>query len=249
MRAPHLLLFAALGLAPAVGYAETSTASTALSRTAPAPSGDGLFLGPYARLSGIVARDAGFGFTSPIGALVRFDAGVEVAPFSADRGLAFELGLSAGISGATRYGAIETQLAMTSIQAAVLYRQPVLPYFVAYGRAIGAVNWGHLRLAEDYLETEIDQVARSVSGGGALGLEASIPLEYTPNDGQARGAANYIGFFVEFGYEVHGDLRFDGARRDVDLDADPAPIAQVGQDLGTLNLTGWTWRLGGSFRF
>lgn len=214
-----------------------------------APSDAGLYLGPYLRLSGLAVRDADFGLIAPFGALVRLEGGLEVAPFAAAQGLAFEAGLGLGVQSDTSFERVKGQFVLTSFQVSAIYRQPLFTYLAAYGRATGAANLAHLRLAKGLSEKEVDDLRVSASVAGTLGLELTIPLGFTPQGGGGRQVNNYLGFFFEAGYELHSSLQFDGARRDVSEDSDPARIAISGQSLGDLSLSGWIWRLGGSFRF
>ena len=212
-------------------------------------SAQGLYVGPYMRLSGLVVRDPSFGLVSHIGSMVRIEGGFEVAPFAGNRGLAFEAGLAAGLQSARSFDTLDAQLTLTSLQVAALYRVPVSTYFAGYAKLGGALNAAHLRVAEGLFDKEVDQVKVAPSGLAVGGVEVTIPLGYTPMGGGARKANNWLGFFLEVGYEVFGALRFDGARRDVDEDTTPARVPVLAQDLGDLSLSGWTWRLGGSFRF
>jgi hypothetical protein len=214
-----------------------------------AVSGQGLYLGPYLRLSGLVVRDPSFGLVSHIGALVRLEGGLELAPFGGNRGLSFEAGLAAGLQSAGSFDTVDAQLGLTSLQVAALYRVPFFTYLAGYVKVGGALNAAHLRLARGLFEKEVDQVKVTPSGSAVAGAELTIPLGYTPMGGGARKANNWLGFFLEVGYEVYGTVDFDGARRDVDEDTDPARIRVLSQSLGDLSLSGWTWRLGGSFRF
>ncbi|MCB9650540.1 MAG: hypothetical protein H6730_28710 [Deltaproteobacteria bacterium] len=209
----------------------------------------GLFLGPYLRLSGLVVKDPGFGLVAHFGALVRIEGGIEVAPFAGNRGLSFEAGLGAGFQAATSFETVESQLGVTSLQVAALYRVPVFTYLAGYAKVGGAVNFAHLRFAKGVFEKEVDQVKVAPSGSLVGGLELTIPVGYTPMGGGGKKANNWLGFFLEVGYELYGNLDFDHVRRDVDEDTDPARIPVLAQELGDLDLSGVTWRLGGSFRF
>jgi hypothetical protein len=205
--------------------------------------------GPYLRLSGLAVRDRSFGLTAPFGALVRLEGGVEVSPLPEIRGLAFELGMGIGAQGATSLDTVHSRFAVTSFQASVLYRQGLFSYFTAYGRATGGLNVAYLNLAPELFDRGVDKLAVGASVAGTLGMELSIPIRFTPRKSDPQAGDNYLGFFFEAGYEVHSNLQFDGASRDVDVDTEPARIAGSREGLGDLNLTGWLWRLGGSFRF
>lgn len=215
----------------------------------PRATGQGLYWGPYLRLSGLAVRDDSFGAVAEFAALVRLEGGLEVAPFGAAEGFAFEAGLGIGAQGNRSFDELEAQLVVTSLQVSALYRQPIFTYLAAYARVTGSANVAHLRFARGAFEKEVDQIAVDGAGAGTLGLEATIPLGYTPQGAAGRKVDNYLGFFFEAGYELHTDLDFDGARRDVDEDTEPARIPIASEPLGELNLTGWTWRLGASFRF
>ena len=174
---------------------------------------------------------------------------MEVAPFSAVRGLAFEGGLGLGVQSDTSFERIKAQFALVSFQASVIYRQPLFTYLAAYARATGALNVAHLRFAEGLDDKEVDDVEFNGSGAGTLGLELTIPLGFTPQGSNGRAASQYLGFFFEAGYEVHTSLQFSAARRDVSEDSTPARIPISSESIGDLDLSGWMWRLGGSFRF
>lgn len=220
----------------------------AVQAVAPRATSD-LYIGPYLRLSGLVVQDPGFGLIAPFGALVRLEGGMEVAPFAAARGLSFEGGLGLGVQSDTSFERIKGQFVLVSFQASAIYRQPLFTYLAAYARATGALNIAHLRFAEGLDDKEVDDLKFNGSGAGTLGLELTIPLGFTPQDGDGRSASQYLGFFFEAGYEMHTNLQFSGARRDVREDSTPARIPVSSQSLGDLDLSGWIWRLGGSFRF
>lgn len=232
--------------APSPAVSATQTAETS---PAPKATTSALHLGPYARLSGLVVQDPSFGVVGPIGALVRLEGGLEVAPFGAAQGLAFEAGLGIGFTADTALERVEAQLVVTSFQVSAVYRQPIVSMLGVYGRVTGAANVAHLRLARGAFEKEIDQTAFDGALGGTAGLELAIPLGYTPQGSGGRSVDNYLSFFVEAGYEAHTTLSFDDARRDVDADTEPARIPVSGQPLGDLDLSGWLWRFGGAFRF
>ncbi len=208
-----------------------------------------LHWGPYARIAGLVVNDDSFGLNSPLGALVRMEGGLELAPNSALSGMAYEFGLGVGAQASTSFDRVKSRFALSSLQASALYRSRFAAYFTGYGRATVGLNAAYLNLAPGLLDKGVDQFALGGSIAATLGAELSVPVYFTPQGKAKMAADNYLGFFFEAGYEVHTNLQFDSASRDVDTDTEPARIPGSSERFGDLNLTGWIWRLGGSFRF
>lgn len=229
-----------------VAQAATTTSTSSIRSSVVAKSDPSV--GIYTRISSLVPGAEGFDLVSNIGALVRFEAGVEYAPLSPVEGFAIEAGVAAGAQTRRAFQAYDTLLGVTSVQVSGVFRLPIWRYFGAFGRVTGSVDWGHLSIREGVQGTELDDVAVGFSGAGALGAQFAVPLGYTRSKTLAR-ADQWLRFSVEAGYAVHTAMAFDDVRRDVDEDTDPRRVARVAVDAGSLRLSGVVWRLGAAFDF
>lgn len=205
--------------------------------------------GVYTRVSSQVPRaESGFATVSGLGALVRFEAGAEYAPWSPVQGVSFEAGLSTGLQTRRILETADAKLAVTSLQVSAVYRRPVWSYFGAYARATGGLDIGHLAVSERVGDFEIDDVAVAYSAAGALGAELLVPVGYTQS-GSLERADQWLSFHFEVGYALASAFRFDEMQRDLPSDSDPARIATSTIDAGSLRLDGFLWRMGAAFRF
>lgn len=205
--------------------------------------------GVYTRIASQIPRGgSNFATVSGVGALVRFEAGAEYAPWSPVEGLAFEVGVSGGLQTRRILQTADAKLGVLALQASAVYRRPIWSYFGAYARATGGVNWGHFSVAESQGDDEIDDVAVAFSAAGALGAELLVPVGYT-EVGSLERADQWLSFHFEVGYAVYSAFDFDAMQRDLPNDSDPQRIATSTIDAGSLRLDGVLWRLGAAFRF
>lgn len=223
-------------------------AETLEAEAAAEPSGVPGRWGFYFRMGGQVVADERI---DALGAptLARSELGLQFGVDPGNTGLALELGIARGSLGGDTFATWSSSLDVTSVQAAGLYRLPLLGPLGAYGRLVAALDVAHLGFTPRSGGLAVDALAFGASVGGTLGLELALPIGYapTPREG-ARAADQWLVFFAEGGYALHTQLAFDRLRLDVQGGVTPARIDLGVVDVGRLDLSGGAFRLGLALR-
>lgn len=143
---------------------------------------------------------------------------------------------------ATAHGSIATDLGLLGVQLGATYRRPVWTYLHVTGTVLGGLDWVTLSLAS---ATRLSQTVLSPAGTALLGAQVPIPL------GRLHEKGPVLVLLADAGYTLRPTLGFHRlapAPITVAAGADPA-IPRGTVDVGSLGLSGFTWRLQAAVRF
>lgn len=149
--------------------------------------------------------------------------------------LDLELAFSTGATGAQSHGGIAATLVLRGVGLDVGFRLPVFRHFHPYVLVGGGYDWASLTLFDT---SRLTQTVGTLGGKAMLG--AQVPFKLGPADSRAPTLL----FDVGLGYVGRPNAPFHAmAPAPTGARGDEPPIARAGTDLGSLPLSGITYRV------
>lgn len=185
----------------------------------------------------VVGDDAYFGFADEdLASFADIGLGVEVW-----NGLSVVAEYRTGLERTTLFGTLESDFRTHAARLGLRYRYPLLSWLHPYVAAGVSFNWGDLDL--DSGSRTYDDTAFGV-GGYVLGGIAAIWYFGDPEGPDKVTFWDRLGIGItnDYGYTFGPTLAFDEVRPENAGGARPA-------DLGEVDMSGFTWRIGLSIRY
>ncbi|MBX7098409.1 MAG: hypothetical protein K1X89_11900 [Myxococcaceae bacterium] len=160
--------------------------------------------------------------------------------FAAPRGhVDVELGWRSGAASATAHGTLSSSLWVRGVDVSAGYRFAWLKHLEPYARAGVGLDWASLSLTGS---SALEQTVLHPSGTFLGGLQFPFAL--------GVGAPGGLAFVVDLGvgYVVRPAYTFDALAPPPPSGRQEDPIARGAVNLGSMPLSGFTWRLGVTVR-
>lgn len=145
-----------------------------------------------------------------------------------------EVGFTAGGTVGSVYGAVSTDFAWRTVEVGVGYRYALFRHLHPYVKVLGGLDVATLTL---FSTGRLTQTALGAAGQGLLGVQ--VPVYF---DKPSRTAS--VALDAALGVGLHSALRFDALGPTPPERPAADAIARGTTDVGTLPLSGFTWRLG-----
>lgn len=159
-------------------------------------------------------------------------------PFGA---LDLELAYLGGGTDAVAHGALATSLALRGVQLAATLRLPVRTWFQPYAQLGGGLDWATLTLGST---ARLTQTALTGSGQGLLGVQFHVRL------GRASSRrAPWLVFDLGGGGVLRSAANFEALRPQAGTPDVADALGTTSVDVGSLPLSGWTFRFLLGLRF
>ena len=151
----------------------------------------------------------------------------------------FEAAWQTATTGATAHAAVPTQLAMRGVELGATWRYPLHRNLHPYAHLGAGWDWATLTL---FNEQRLTQLVSHPSGTGLLGLQVPFVIGNSP-----RHPPTLL-IDLGVGYVLRPVYTFDQLGPGPVANPGPEPIGNAAVSLGTMPLSGITWRLLVSFR-